>query len=83
MARSCTSRAQGGDIARVRVVGAEGAILLLLSEAGCIASEPISADDITVEWAVPAGAHFVRAQVMDPYGSALAISNPIWSTTTH
>ena len=70
-------------VARVRVVGAEGGVILLLTEAGCLASEPIAADDITVDVAVPDGARFVRAQVMDPYGSALAISNPIWSTTTH
>lgn len=68
------------DIARVRVVGASGAILLLLSETGCFASEPITEDDVTMERAVPAGAHFVRAQVIDRYGSALAISNPLWST---
>ena len=68
------------DIARIRVVGAGGAVLFLLSEAGCFASEPITADDITVERSIPAGAHYVRAQVMDRYGSALAISNPLWST---
>ena len=67
------------DTARVRVVGAGGAILLLLSEAGCFASEPITRDDVAMERTVPAGARYVRAQIIDRYGSALAISNPIWS----
>ena len=69
------------DRARVRIVGASGGVLMLLSERGCLASEPIAADDTTVDVAVPAGAGYVRAQVMNPYGSAMAISNPIWSAS--
>ncbi len=71
------------DIVRVRIVDGGGGLLMLLSEAGCFTSEPITADDVTVEIGVPSGARYVRAQVMDPYGSALAISNPIWSTAEH
>jgi hypothetical protein len=52
---------------------------LLLTEEGCVGSAPIRSDDVSVELAVPAGARYVRAQVMDRFGSALAISNPIWS----
>jgi hypothetical protein len=65
--------------ARVRIAGANGGILTLLTEAGCFASAPIAADEATVETDVPGGARYVRAQVMDYFGSALAISNPVWS----
>lgn len=68
------------DRARVRVVGADGAVLLLLSEAGCVAAELITGDDQAIEIAVPIGSRYIRAQLMDALGSALAITNPIWTS---
>jgi hypothetical protein len=67
------------DLARVRIAGGAGGVLLLLSERGCFASTPIGEDDAKVELTVPEGTRYVRAQVMDAFGSALAISNPVWS----
>ncbi len=66
-------------VARVRIAGATGRVLLLLSNAGCFAAEPILTHDITWETPVPPGTTYVRAQVMDQNGSAVAISNPIWT----
>jgi hypothetical protein len=67
------------DRAQVRIAGGDGGVLLLLSDQGCVASVPIGEDDESVDLVVPDGARYVRAQVMDTFGSALAISNPVWN----
>lgn len=64
---------------RAEVRGAAGAALLLVSDAGCVAAARIGADSWEAAFEVPAGARYVRAEVVDAAGLMLALSNPLWS----
>ena len=87
--RSFVSAARGGPqvylarpepgIARVRVVGAAGGVVLLISAVGPTAAEAIRTADFSWNVRLAGPTPYVRAQVMDPNGSALALSNPVWS----
>lgn len=68
-----------GDGAAVRVVGGNGAVLLVLSDIGCIAAEPVFSADVTISIHLDSAPRYVRAQLMDTRGNALAISNPLWN----
>lgn len=67
------------DRVRAEVRGAAGAALLLVSDAGCVAAAPIVADAWEATFEVPAGARYLRAEVVDAAGLMLALSNPLWS----
>lgn len=62
----------------VRILGARGASLQLVSEAGIFHSAVIDGDDVERPVAVPRGARYVRAQATDANGSVLALSNAVW-----
>lgn len=63
----------------VEVRDARGATLRLCSEADEIATAAIASDDWDGSFDLPAGAPYVRAEVVDGTGSMLALSNPIWA----
>ena len=62
---------------RVRVVGADHAALLMVSESGVMDATNVPSDDWTMRCPLPAPGGYVRAQVMDEYGQMLALSNPV------
>ncbi len=62
----------------VCVVGARGAAIQLVGDAGVIDAAAIDADDVERRIALPRGARYVRAQVTDAAGTVLALSNPLW-----
>ncbi|MFN2519424.1 MAG: CehA/McbA family metallohydrolase [Candidatus Limnocylindria bacterium] len=68
-----------GGHARMEVVGASGAALLVLTDAGCIAAAPVASDRWERRVAIPAAARYVRAQVVDAAGQLLALTNPVWA----
>ncbi len=67
-----------GEHGRVRVVGARGASLQLVSDAGIVGACAIDGDDVERPVALPRGARYVRAQVTDAAGSVLALTNALW-----
>ena len=67
----------GRDVS-VKTVGANGAALLLVSDAGGVASHAIAADGWEQTLPFPADAPYVRAQIVDGAGGVLALSNPVW-----
>ena len=67
-----------GERGCVRVVGARGASIHLVSDAGVVDAAAIDADDVDRRIALPRGARYLRAQVTDATGSVLALSNPFW-----
>jgi hypothetical protein len=71
-----------GDLpaARVHVVGARGAALVLVSAAGVECSTPIGAEDWSDTLRLDSPAGYLRAQVLDEYGQVLALSNAVYAT---
>jgi hypothetical protein len=63
---------------RVRVVGAQGAILALVADGSVGRAEAVDAADWERPIAPARGARYVRAQLMDTAGALLALSNPLW-----
>lgn len=63
---------------RVRVVGAPGAALMLITDGACAATSPIAEPDWEEPFPYPPDAAYVRAQVVDTTGTILAVSNPVW-----
>ncbi len=71
-----------------RIVGAEGDALMLIGNSGVIATSPIPAGDLTLEWPLEGlyadvGSHkdmsrYVRAQIVNDVGTVRALSNPVW-----
>jgi hypothetical protein len=70
------------DTFRVRVVDGKGNTLVLVGRQGIVASAAIAAEDWGATYAFPDGSEYVRAQVMDQYGTMLAVSNPVWRIPT-
>jgi hypothetical protein len=67
------------DPVRVRVVGARGALLSLISADDVVYSAPIVSDDFSETPALAPWSLYLRAQVVDPrHGQMLALSNPIF-----
>lgn len=66
------------DGVRIRVAGAAGATLALLSHRGCEAAFAVAAADWETTAPYPAEARYLRAQLLDATGAMLAASNPIW-----
>lgn len=64
--------------ARVHVVGARGAALILVSAEGVAYSAQISSDDWTATPRLAEWPLYLRAQVMDEHGQMLALSNPLF-----
>lgn len=68
----------GGDGVRVTVRGGTGA-MLLITDAGCIATSAVSdPDDWSNSYRVPRDATYVRAQLANDRGELLALTSPIW-----
>jgi hypothetical protein len=61
----------------VRVVGAERASVLLISDRGVEQASAIGADDWRQDFDIESR-RYVRAQVMDEHGQMLALSNPVY-----
>ncbi len=64
---------------RLRVIGGRGAAVMLLSDRGCVAAFAVLDDDWAVEVDVSAAVPNVRAQLVDPDGDVLAVTNPVWT----
>ena len=62
----------------VHVTGATGATLQVIAGGVTIAAAPITTADWRLETPLPPGAAYARAQVIDPYGNVLALSNALW-----
>lgn len=62
----------------VRTVGAMGTALLLISDGGCLSAHAVPADDWDHEFPPPPRASYVRAQLVKPQGTVLALTNPNW-----
>jgi hypothetical protein len=71
-------RARTGRIC-VEVRDAEGATLLLVSEAGTIASALVSDPHFDTSFDVPKGAQYVRAEVVAGNAQLVALTNPLWA----
>ena len=71
-------RARLGRVS-VEVRGASGAAVLVFTEAGCVVAAPVAADAWDTSFEAPAGARYVRAEVVGTTGLMLALSNPIWA----
>lgn len=69
-----------GDGAHVHVVGAAGATLLLVAAGRAVWAAAIAHEDHQVQVPFPAGAPYLRAQLVDACGRVLALSNPLWLT---
>lgn len=69
-----------GDVVRIRAVGAAGATLMMIDDAGCVDARAIADEDASAECPFPRGASYVRAQIVDRLGAVLALSNPVWRT---
>ena len=67
-------------VVRVRAVDARRAALLLISADGVEHAAPISSDDWSTRFTLPAHPSYLRAQVMDERGQVLALSNPVYAT---
>jgi hypothetical protein len=67
-------------VVRVRAVDARRAALLLISADGVEHAAPISSDDWSTRFTLPAHPSYLRAQVMDERGQVLALSNPVYPT---
>lgn len=63
----------------VRVVGAEGMRLELVTGGETIAERVVDQDDRSEIFGFPEAAAYVRAQVVDGRGSMLAFANPVWA----
>jgi hypothetical protein len=63
----------------VRVVGADGETLEILTGGETIVTQRIDGDDWQATLPFPGQATYVRAQVVDERGSVLAFANPIWT----
>lgn len=74
---------RSSDALRVRVVGAAGTALVLVSERGCVAAAPVARADWEAVFPYPTGTTYLRAQITDTVGALLAISNPIWRDEGH
>lgn len=68
-------RAEGVE---VRVVGADGAVLMVLDQAGAVTAAAMSGPDERMAIPFPADSTYLRAQLIDGSGTMLAISNPVW-----
>jgi hypothetical protein len=66
------------DGARVRVVGARAAVLMLVSSAGVEYSKQIGSDDWSDRVRLTDSNGYLRAQVLDEHGQFLALSNPLY-----
>ena len=67
-----------GGTLRARVVGAPGATIMLIADGVTCAAAPIARADWTMKIDVPARAGYVRAQVLNQYGTMLALSRAFW-----
>lgn len=61
-----------------RAVGALGATIQVLSDAGCVSAAAIPTADWSLDVPFPAGARYLRVQICDAYGRLLALGNPVW-----
>ena len=69
----------GGDGVRVSVRGGQGAAMLLITDAGCIAASAVrDADEWTESYTVPRDAVYVRAQLANDRGELQALTSPLW-----
>lgn len=62
----------------VRVLGGEGAVLMVLDQFGAVEASAMQTYDTTVAETFRAGSSFLRAQLVDSSGGMLAISNAVW-----
>ncbi|TMC55616.1 MAG: hypothetical protein E6J19_12475 [Chloroflexi bacterium] len=69
----------GAGRACVEARGATGCALLLISEAGVVDASTIDADAASRSIAIPAGTHYVRAQLVDRTGDVRALTNALWA----
>jgi hypothetical protein len=71
-----------GDLqtVRVHVVGARGAVLMLVSAAGVEYSTSIALEDWSDTLRLDHAAGYLRAQVLDEHGQVLALSNALYAT---
>ncbi len=67
-----------GNGIRARVVGAHGAVVVVLDHCGTVAARPVTANDLEIITPFAPDSTYLRAQVIDHAGTMLAISNPIW-----
>jgi hypothetical protein len=68
-----------GSSLHVHVVGASGAVLTLVSDAGLQRAAVVDAEDWESEVVSLAGRRYVRAQLMDAAGQMLALTNPVYA----
>jgi hypothetical protein len=66
------------DSRGVQVVDGRGLALTLWSDNGCFAAHSVDGDDWSTEFAWPAEATFVRAQLSAPNGDVVAVTNAVW-----
>jgi hypothetical protein len=64
---------------RVRVVGARGAVLMLVSQDGVEYSTRVASDDWSDRLRITDWAGYLRAQVLDEHGQVLALTNVLYS----
>ena len=69
--------AEAGGV-RLRVVDAAGAALTVHDQRRCVFAAAVPDPDWAVAVPFPDGAIYLRAQVADPYGTLLALTNPVW-----
>jgi hypothetical protein len=67
-----------GPEIRWRAVGAAGSVVLLLSDRGRVAAQPVETDDQHWSVPIPPDVAYLRAQVVTGHGGVLALTNPIW-----
>ena len=67
----------GTDVA-VEVRGGRGAAALLVGEDGVVAAAAVDAEVWTASFRVPAGARYLRAQLVGAGGDVLALTSPVW-----
>jgi hypothetical protein len=67
----------GEDVQASVVDGMHGA-LLLIGEAGIVASTAVDSDEWSDAFAIPSGAPWLRAQLVAANGEVLALTTPLW-----
>ncbi len=60
------------------VVGAAGSALQVVGDAGTVATATVDSDAWSVAIPVPDGTAYLRAQIVNPNGAVLALSNALW-----
>jgi hypothetical protein len=71
-------RGRSGRVS-VEVRDGAGSVLMLLSDSGPFAAEPVSEPAWDRAFDLPAGPRYVRAQLVGPNGDVRALTNPIWA----